>query len=197
MRNTNPTPDLSYVDQGNIAFHAERMNCTEDEAWLLLRGMPTSRYHEPKARGPIRSLCDFLFLNRSAGIFFGTVGYWTFGLLLFSQLNGGSGRIVRTENYLVDMMVNNPLFLLTISFVLLVMGLAGDSDRPSLFRGLDAMVMIPSIVVAYLGSIVMGAIFLITLPFALSSSSFFDMGMMVMFLLPAGYLGASKLTDLD
>jgi len=83
-----------------------------------------------------------------------------------------------------------------LSFVLVIVGINGDKDKPSLFGPFGTLVSLLSLPVAYLGSMLMGAIFLITLPFALHSSASYDMGTLFMFLLPLGYLLAMKMSDL-
>ena len=56
------------------------MNCTDEEARILLRNRKAGG-GEGRGPGLIRSALGVLLLNRSAALFFGTIGYWVFGAL--------------------------------------------------------------------------------------------------------------------
>ena len=175
---------------------ARQINCTDEEARILLR-KDLPRYGGPKPRGPVRALLGFLILNRGAAIFFGTLGYWFFGILTIGWAQEGvsATRFMSTGIHPLDMVVTNPMVMATLSFFLLAAGVSRDQDEPSLFGGLGLMVMMISLPFAYLGSMLMGAIFFITLPFALNSSASYEMGTLIMFLLPAGYLALIKMAE--
>lgn len=182
-----------------VTPEAREMNCTDEEARILLRNRKAGG-GEGRGPGLIRSALGVLLLNRSAARFFGTIGYWVFGFLTL-QMSQASfyTPAIRTGIGLVDMFVGNPLLMLGLSFMLLVIGVNEDLDEPEsrnvLYAPLAALVVIPSIAIAYVLSVICGAIFVVVLPFALSSTAPVTMDMLILLLLPFGYSVPFKLAQ--
>lgn len=181
---------------------ARDMNCTEEEARILTRNVKPYVDRSSRVSGPVWGLLQSLIFNPGAALFFGTIGYWFFGILSIGWAQQGVSTMffLTTGFYPLDMFITNPFVMTILCFVLVVIGLKPNHDgdvhrRGALWYGLGAMVMMISMPVAYLGSILMGMIFFVTLPFAMGSTESYDMGMLIMFLVPGGYLAAMKLTD--
>jgi len=181
---------------------AREMNCTDEEARILTRNVKPSADRSNRVSGPVWALLQSLLFNPGAALFFGTIGYWFFGILSVGWAQQGVSTMffLRTGFHPLDMLITNPFVMTALSFVLVVIGLRPDHDgeaksRGALWRGLGAMVMMISMPVAYLGSILMGMIFFVTLPFAMGSTESYDMATLIMFLVPGGYLAAMKLTQ--
>jgi len=148
--------------------------------------------------GALLGLIQFTIWNSRAALFFGTLGYWAFGLMTAAWFASyGSPTLISTGFYPLDMFIGNPLVMFALSATLMVIGMRGPDDEVSLFNGLHILVVMPSIVMAYLGSIVMGILFMISLLFGADKmgSSGTIMMMLFLFLVPAGYLAIFKLQD--
>lgn len=174
-----------------VTPEAREMNCTDEEARILLRNRKAGG-GEGRGPGLIRSALGVLLLNRSAALFFGTIGYWVFGALTLAMSQASVYvPAIRTGIAPLDLFVGNPLLMLGLSFMLLVVGVNEDLDEAKsknvLFAPLAALVVIPSVAIAYVLSVICGAIFLIVLPFALSSTAPVTMDMLILLLLPVGY----------
>lgn len=200
--------NMSYVEKSRGPVNvgrttaAQEMNCTDEEAQILTRNLNPYSERSSRFSGPVWSLLQSLILNPGAALFFGTIGYWFFGLLMVMWAQQGVSTMffLTTGFRPLDMLITNPFVMTALSFVLVVIGLRPNDDengniRGALWYGLGAMVMMISLPVAYLGSMLMGAIFFITLPFALGSTEPYDMGMFIMFLIPGGYLAAVKMNQ--
>ena len=175
---------------------AQQINCTDEEARILLR-KDLTRPEVVKTRGPTRKVLDFLILNPGAALFFGTIGYWSFGLLAIGVAQNGvyAGHLYSTGFHPLDGIINNPLVMMALSVVLLVIAASSENrDRPSLFKGLGVMVVLISFVVALMGTMLTGAILFIG--FAISQGEIVGGGALEMFLVPAGYLLFVKMTAL-
>lgn len=148
--------------------------------------------------GALLGLIRFTIWNSRAALFFGTLGYWAFGLMTAAWFaNYGSATLISTGFRPLDMFIGNPLVMFALSTALMLIGMRGPDDETSLFNGLHMLVVMPSIVIAYLGSIVMGILFMISLLFGADKvgSSGTIMMMLFLFLIPAGYLAIFKLQD--
>ncbi|PTX52635.1 hypothetical protein IQ03_03909 [Gemmobacter caeni] len=148
--------------------------------------------------GAILGLIRFTIWNSRAGLFFGTLGYWTFGLLTAAWFgNYGGSYMSATGIRPVDMFLLNPLVMFALSVMLLVIGMNNLDDRPWVLMGLDKLVFMLSFIVAYLGAIIMGILFAISLLFGADKmgSSGTIMMMLFLFLIPAGFLAIVKLKD--
>jgi len=190
----------TQVQVGRSA-EARRMNCTDEEASILLRNRPV----EPGANrmrwvlGPVGTLLEVLLFNRSAALFYGTIGYWTFGSFLFLSADGGAYPDLTIGIRPVDMFIGNPLIMLGLSFALLMSGLAGG-DREKwysnlLYGPLAVLVVAPSIVISYLLSVIFVPILALTIPFGMAWGGDISMSMIVMFLIPVGYAVPFKMAD--
>jgi len=196
---------------------ARDLNCTDEEAVMLLRnvkgyGKRPSLLRRLALRteqviqnnrllgltlGSLLWVIRATIWNSSAALFFGTIGYWVFGLLMIGsvQMSGSSTPFFETNIYLVDMFITNPMIMTAISFGMVVLGMGADNDDITLWTGPAAVVVALSVPIVYLATGLMGAILVITLPFAMSSTAPYDMTILYLFLLPGGYLAALKFSE--
>lgn len=200
-----------------INMVAKELKCSVEEAQLLLQNAKGYKRPSLLRRALIRServaqnnraigwtlggligLIRFTIWNSRAALFFGTLGYWAFGAMSAAWLgNYGSASLPLTGIHPLDMVIGNPLVMFALSTALMLIGMRGDENEVSLFNGLHMMVVMPSIVLAYLGSIVMGIMFMIALLFGADKTGGGGtiMMMLFLFLIPAGYLAVFKLQD--
>lgn len=181
---------------------AREMNCTDEEAQILTRNFKPYVDRSDRAASPVWLFFESLIFNRGAALFFGTLGYWFFGMLMigWSQQGVSVMFFMKTGFYPLDMFITNPFIMTGFCFALILGGLReyqGDprEARGALWGGLAMMVVMISVPIAYLGSLLMGMIFLVTFAFALNSPEFYDMASLIMFLLPGGYLAALKMSQ--
>lgn len=187
--------------QVGVTPEARKMNCTDEEARILLRNRRSDAGAHPVqgALRPVWTLLEVLLFNRSAALFYGTIGYWTFGVFLFMGTNGGDYPDLSVGVLPVDMFIANPLIMLGLSFALLIVGLSGGDQEEwysnVLYGPFAMLVVAPSIVISYLLSVIFVPILALTVPFGMAWGGDVSIGMVVMFLIPVGYALPFKMAD--
>lgn len=187
--------------QVGVTAEARQMNCTDEEARILLRNRMRASGSQPvrKALGPVGAVLEVLLFNRSAALFYGTIGYWTFGAFLFMATSGGDYPDLSVGIRPVDMLIANPLIMLGLSFALLIIGLSGGGQETwysnALYGPLAMLAVAPSIVISYLLSVIFIPILALTIPFGIAWGGDVSVGMVVMFLIPIGYALPFKMAD--
>jgi hypothetical protein len=195
-----------------------KVHYTAEEADLLLRnvkgygkrpsllyrlGVKAERFAQDNRAvgwtlGALLGLIRFTIWNPRAALFFGVIGYWTFGVLTAAWFgNYGGGYMSATGIRPVDMFLLNPLVMFALSVMLLVIGMNKLDGRPWILMDLDVMVFMLSTIAAYLGAIIMGILFAISLLFGAdkTGSSGMILMMLFLFLIPAGFLAILKMKD--
>jgi hypothetical protein len=183
---------------------AQEMNCTDEEAVILTRNVRP--YKEPNRwfSGAVGGVLRALLFNKGASLFFGTLGYWGFGFLSFAFAYEGvaATMFMRTGILPVDMLTTNPMVLWAISFFMVVFGIHDDNGRyqaegffETTWMGLGGALAIVSFAVAFVWGVFMIPIFLISL-LALNSTEPFDMGILILCAMPAGYVAAFKMREI-
>lgn len=188
--------------QVGVTPEARKMNCTDEEARILLRSRgdaaQTGRFR--RSLGPIGAVLEVLLFNRPAAMFYGTIGYWTFGLLTLGMFQSEIYvPALRSGIAPLDLFLSNPMVMWGLSFALLIIGLT-EQDPDKRYRGglygpLAMLVVMPSVVISYVLSVIFGAIAAIVVPFALASTAPVTAGMVILLLLPLGYAAPFKMAD--
>lgn len=184
---------------------AQEMNCTDEEAAILSKNIKP--YKEPNRwlSGTVGALLRALLFNKGASLFIGTLGYWFFGFLTLGFFFEGVAvtYFLRTGIFPVDMFTENPMILWAVSFFMVVFGInQGDgsyepqSFLESAWMGLGAIVMMISMPIAFVWGVLMIPIFFISL-LAFNSTEPYEIGFLVLCGLPAGYLAALKMKDIQ
>lgn len=188
--------------QVGVTAEARKINCTDEEARILLRNnRPVSnRRLSLKALGPVGALLEVLLFNRAAALFYGTIGYWAFGLLTLGMSQSSIYVPALQSGFVpLDMFIGNPMLMWGLSFALILIGLTEtDPDKRysvTLYGPLAALVVMPSVVISYVLTVGLGALAAIVVPFALASTAPITAGMVVAFLLPLGYAASFKMAD--
>lgn len=190
--------------QAEQMSHAGMAAYTEEEAGLLARNAKPCR--PKRARfGWIGSALRALLFNKGAALFFGTLGYWGFGFLslAFAYEGVAATTFMRTGILPIDMITTNPMVLWAISFFMVVFGInQGDGSYQAkgfletTWVGLGGVVAVVSFAIAFVWGVLMIPIFLISL-LAFNSTAPYDMGVLILCAMPAGYVAAFKMKDIE
>lgn len=184
---------------------AREMNCTDEEAAILTRNVKPYQAPNRWLSGAVGGVLRALLFNKGAALFLGTIGYWAFGFLTLGFFFEGVAvtGFLRTGFFPLDMVTENPMVLWAISFFLLVFGMNEGDGRyepggvlESLWMGLGAIVLMISLPIAFVWGVLMIPIFFISL-LALNSTEPYEIGFLVLCALPAGYLAALKMREIQ
>jgi len=192
----------TYDGTVGVSKDAQQINCTDEEAQILLRkDIPPVMETSNRTSGAMGLLLRGLLFNRGSAMFFGTVGYWFFGCLFVAYSWEGVSvtSFMRTGFHPLDEFTQNPFILWVVSFFMLKLSLDDKLRIPDrigflekIWMRLGGFVMLVSFPIAYIISMLMIPIFLISL-LGLFSSAPFEMGIVFMCALPWGFVLAVKL----
>jgi hypothetical protein len=184
---------------------AQEMNCTDEEAAILTRNVKPYKEPERWLSGAVGSVLRALLFNKGAALFLGTLGYWGFGFLslAFAYEGVAATMFMRTGILPIDMLTTNPMVLWAISFFMVVFGIHDDNGQyqaegflETTWMGLGGVVAVVSFAIAFVWGVLMIPIFLISL-LAFNSTEPYDMGVLILCAMPAGYVAAFKMSEIQ
>lgn len=193
----------TYDGAVGVTKDAQQINCTDEEARILLRNPLPVMDNSNRPSGPVRSLLGGLLFNRGAAMFFGTFGYWFFGCLYVAYSWDGvaATSLLRTGIHPLDAFTQNPFILWVICFFMVTLSLDDSRRLPDkvgflekIWMTLGGAVLLISFGIASILSMIMVPIFVISL-LGLFSPVPFEMGIWAMCALPWGFMLAFKLKN--